>query len=90
MKDRLIAELTEHRTKVITSIGGSIARKSALASASRKMSQVLDELKKQAEDAETKALALPQNPERDQLLCDLANFRATLAKRSHECEMDQG
>src|SRR3954454_17506136 len=35
LKDRLIAELTEHRTKVITSIGGSIARKSALASASR-------------------------------------------------------
>ena len=54
------------------------------------MSQVLDELKKQAEDAETKALALPQNPERDQLLFDLANFRATLAKLSHEREMDQG
>jgi hypothetical protein len=35
LKDRFIAELTEHRTKVITSIGGSIARKSALASASR-------------------------------------------------------
>src|SRR3954451_3682256 len=39
LKDRLIAELTEHRTKVITSIGGSIARKSALASASRIQNQ---------------------------------------------------
>ena len=54
------------------------------------MSQVLDELKKQAEDAVTTARALPQNPERDQLLCDLADFRATLAKLSHEGEMDQG
>lgn len=52
------------------------------------MSQVLDELASRRRGNES--LALPQNPERDQLLCDLANFRATLAKLSHEREMDQG
>ncbi|MGY0573883.1 hypothetical protein ACTGJ9_024695 [Bradyrhizobium sp. RDM12] len=48
------------------------------------MSQALDELKKQAEEAEAKARKLPQEPERDQLLRDLAAFRATLARLSYE------
>jgi hypothetical protein len=50
----------------------------------KKMSHALDDLKKQTEEAETKARSLPQEPERDHLLCDLADFRATLARLSYD------
>ncbi|MCK1428660.1 hypothetical protein [Bradyrhizobium sp. 87] len=92
----ILARRTEKRNPKETSLAERPSRPEAIRgpggdrAEGRKMSQVLDELKKQAQHAETKALALPQNPERDQLLCDLANFRATLAKPRHEREMDQG
>ena len=40
----------------------------------------LDDLKQQAEEAEAKTRALPQQPGRDELLRDLARFRVTLAR----------